>query len=154
MSLDDKAWQTSLFRTHLGLVATPSHPSLSFPTLLFVSPTRATQPSSPSTAPIHQRAAITCCSSVIDCFSWADVLAYRTLRKWQIRSLCSFMIMGVLFFLYISVYLMQVCVVLYKKHFSWLCTSREGEKKKRRRAGCKEGVQKCKKSEHIKLLLF
>lgn len=30
-------------------------------------------------------------------FSYADVLAYQTLRKWQIRSLCPFMIMSLVF---------------------------------------------------------
>ena len=82
MSLDDRAWQTSLFGTHLGLVCNPpcppTHPPIS---LLFRTSTRATHPSSRSTAPIHQHTAINCQRSVTNYFPHADVLAYQTFEE-------------------------------------------------------------------------
>ncbi len=138
MSLDDKAWQTSLFGTHFGLVVHPPlllHPppiSLLSP-LLFITPTRATQSSSLSRAPIHQHTAITCRCSVIDYFSCADVLAYQTLRKWQIRSLCPFMIMGLGFF-YTLVFIRCKFVLCYIRSIFHCCVlprrakSRRGDK--------------------------
>lgn len=133
MSLDDKAWQTSLFGTHLGLVVRPPPPIPFLSPLLFITPTRATQPSSLSTAPIHQHTAITCRRSVIDYFSCADVLAYQTLRKWQIRSLCPVMIIWVLLF-YILVFIQYKFVLCYIRSI-FHCTSKEGKKEEGRRVG-------------------
>lgn len=96
----------------LALLSPPSPPVPLLSPLLFITQTRATQSSSLSTAPIHQHTAITCCCSVIDYFSCADVLAYQTLRKWQIRSLCPFMIMGLVFF-YILVFIRCKFVLCY-----------------------------------------
>lgn len=79
MSPDDKAWQTSLFGTHFGLVASLPAPISLFSPLLFIPPTRATQSSSLSTAPIHHHTAITCRCSVIDYF---HMLMYWPIRLW------------------------------------------------------------------------
>lgn len=122
MSLDDKAWQTSVFKTHLGLVAVPLLPSPAPPLLLsplpFITPTRATRPSSPSTAPIHQRAAITCRSALIDDPARPDVAAYQSLRRRQIQSLCLFMILWVLSCINVLVFItIQVLVTWYKTFF-------------------------------------
>lgn len=117
----------------LVLLCAPAPP----PPLFFITPTRATQSSSLSTAPIHQHAAITCRCSVMDYFPCADALADQTLRKWQIRSLCPFMITSLVYFFFppppcVCVYLMQVCIVLYKTHFSSSCTSKESKVEERR----------------------
>lgn len=114
-SLDVPRWQTvtneSVQNTFRSRCILPPPPI----PLLFITSTRATQPSSLSTAPIHQHTAITCLCPMINCFSCADALAYQTLRKWQIRSLCPFMIM----FSDVSVFIQCKFVGwLYEKHSS------------------------------------
>lgn len=135
MSLDGNAWQMSLFRTHLGLVASKSPPPVP---LLFITSTRATQPSSPSTAPIHQHTAIICRCPVMNYFSRADVWAYQPLRKWQIRSLCLFMIIWALLLLFSIRWCLSsasLCCVIWDSFFHCRLF-KEGEKKEMRWAGC------------------
>lgn len=97
------------------------------PHFLFITPTRAAQSSSTSAAPIHQWSAITCCCSVIDYFSCADALAHQTLTKWQIRSLCPFMIMSLVFFPHMLVFIQCMFALCYIG--SIFHTSKKGEKR-------------------------